>query len=159
MRDLWSVAVADPGFPVGGHQPRRGPSSPTAYISKNLCIEIKESGPSGGTRRLPLGFTSASESATYFQRRLSIHNGYFREIRYHFVITWFRIGKLFQEDPQTNGSGSCEMTLRWNAGVNWQEDVLVDCVLKSLASYQRLKQCAWCYFCHPLWTGKRFSII
>ena len=38
-----SIAVADPGFPVGG-----GVDSQGGYISKILCAEMKESGPFGG---------------------------------------------------------------------------------------------------------------
>ena len=43
-------AVVDPGFPIGGHQPRRGDAdSLGSYVSKILYVETKESGPIGGT--------------------------------------------------------------------------------------------------------------
>ena len=45
-------AVADPGFPVGGHQPRGGAAnSRGGYVSKNLYVETKESGPLGGAHQ------------------------------------------------------------------------------------------------------------
>ena len=41
--------VADPGFPVGVRQPRRGGADYRgSYISKNLYVKMKECGPSGG---------------------------------------------------------------------------------------------------------------
>ena len=40
------IAVADPGFPVGGGANSRG-----GYVLKNLCVKTKESGPVGGARR------------------------------------------------------------------------------------------------------------
>ena len=44
-------AAADPGFPVGGRQPRRGgANSRGGYVSKNLYVKMKESGPVGGVR-------------------------------------------------------------------------------------------------------------
>ena len=39
----FGVTVADPGFPVGGAVDPRG-----GYISKNLHVKTKESGPVGG---------------------------------------------------------------------------------------------------------------
>ena len=44
------ISVADPGFPVGGHGPRRdgGVDSRGGYVSKILYVEMKESGPLGG---------------------------------------------------------------------------------------------------------------
>ena len=46
------LSVADPGFPVGGRRPRRGgANSWGGYISKNLYVKTKESGPMGGARQ------------------------------------------------------------------------------------------------------------
>ena len=54
QRDLHSITVADPGFPVGGGgvdlvwgavDPRGG------YVSKILHVKMKESGPVGGGAR------------------------------------------------------------------------------------------------------------
>ena len=45
------LAVADPGFPVGGRRPRRGGmDSRGGYVSNILHVETKESGPLGGVR-------------------------------------------------------------------------------------------------------------
>ena len=45
-----SMSVADPGFPMGGGANSRG-----GYVSKNLYVKTKESGPVGGARqRRPL---------------------------------------------------------------------------------------------------------
>ena len=42
-------AVADPGFPVGGLEPRKGGmDSRGGYVSKILYVKTKESGPLGG---------------------------------------------------------------------------------------------------------------
>ena len=47
-------AVADPGFPVGGANSRGG------YVSKNLYVKTKESGPlGGGALATPPGSTNA----------------------------------------------------------------------------------------------------
>ena len=44
--------VAEPGFPVGGRGPRRGAMDPRGgYVSKNLHVKMRESGPVG--RRPP----------------------------------------------------------------------------------------------------------
>ena len=45
--DLHAInTVADPGFPVGGRRPRRGgANSRDGYVSKNLYVKMKESGP------------------------------------------------------------------------------------------------------------------
>ena len=37
--------MADPEFPVVGRQPRRGADSRDGYVSKNLYVETKQSGP------------------------------------------------------------------------------------------------------------------
>ena len=44
------ITVADPGFPVGGRQPRGvgGADSRGGYVSKILYVETKESGLGGG---------------------------------------------------------------------------------------------------------------
>ena len=54
--------MADPGFPVGGRQPRRGgANSQGGYVSKNLYVKMKESGPLGGcTPVAPPGSANAS---------------------------------------------------------------------------------------------------
>ena len=45
MFTLVSLAVADPGFTVGGRRPRRGAAdSRSGYVSKILYVETKESG-------------------------------------------------------------------------------------------------------------------
>ena len=45
---LQYVAVADPGFPIGGCRPRRGvPTPEAATFRKNLYVKMKESGPIG----------------------------------------------------------------------------------------------------------------
>ena len=44
-----AFAVADPGFPAGGRQPRRGVDSRGGYVLKILYVETKESG-TGGDR-------------------------------------------------------------------------------------------------------------
>ena len=42
-------SVADPGFAIGGHGPRRGGvDSREGYVLKFLYVKMKESGPSGG---------------------------------------------------------------------------------------------------------------
>ena len=41
-------AVADPGFPVGDADLIGGANSQSSYVSKNLYVKIKESGPLGG---------------------------------------------------------------------------------------------------------------
>ena len=41
------IAVADPGFPVRGPQPRRGANSRGGYVSKNLYVKTKQLGPLG----------------------------------------------------------------------------------------------------------------
>ena len=41
-------SVADPGFPVGGRRPRRGPNSRGGYVLKILYVKTKKSGPLGG---------------------------------------------------------------------------------------------------------------
>ena len=48
--------MADPGFPVGGRQPRRGgANSRGGYVSKKLYVKTKELGPLGGAcQRHPL---------------------------------------------------------------------------------------------------------
>ena len=44
--------MTDPGFPVGGRQPRSGgANSRGSYISKDLYVKTKESGPLGGACR------------------------------------------------------------------------------------------------------------
>ena len=44
-----SISVVDSGFPVGGCQPHRGgTNSWGSYVSKNLYVKMKESGPVGG---------------------------------------------------------------------------------------------------------------
>ena len=44
--------MADPGFPVGGRRPRReGSDSRGGYVSKILCVKMKESGPLGDVRQ------------------------------------------------------------------------------------------------------------
>ena len=45
--------MADPGFPVGGDVDLvgGGVDSQDGYVSKNLYVETKESGPLGGVRR------------------------------------------------------------------------------------------------------------
>ena len=58
-------SVADPGFPVGG-----GANSWHTYVSKNLHVKVKESGPLGayaGGALPPLG--SADEDSTIERRR------------------------------------------------------------------------------------------
>ena len=46
---LLDQAVADPGFPVGGHGPRRGDmDSRGSCVSSNLYVKTKELGPLGG---------------------------------------------------------------------------------------------------------------
>ena len=41
-------SVSDPGFPVGGRRPRGGDAnSRGGYVSKNLYVKTKESGPLG----------------------------------------------------------------------------------------------------------------
>ena len=43
------ISAVDPGFPVGGCQPRRGgTNSRGGYVSKILYVKTKESGPLGG---------------------------------------------------------------------------------------------------------------
>ena len=51
-----TLAVVDPGFPVGGRRPRGGGgNSRGSNVSKNLYVKMKESGPLGGAcRRCPL---------------------------------------------------------------------------------------------------------
>ena len=45
---MMSIAVADPGFPLGGRGPRKGGmDSQGGYVSKILYVETKESGPLG----------------------------------------------------------------------------------------------------------------
>ena len=56
VKSVHDYAVADPGFPVGGRRPRRGgANSRGGYVSKNLYVKMKESGPvGGGTGGTPL---------------------------------------------------------------------------------------------------------
>ena len=60
-------AVADPGFPVGGRQPRReGANSRGSYVSKNCMSKRKNLDPSGGRApAAPPG--SATEKAVFFE--------------------------------------------------------------------------------------------
>ena len=51
---LISFPVADPGFPAGG-----GTNTQHGYVSYNLYVKTKESGPLGGHRVHPLGSASA----------------------------------------------------------------------------------------------------
>ena len=48
ISDFEWLSVADPGFPIGGANLIGGVNSRRGYISKNLYIEMKESGPLGG---------------------------------------------------------------------------------------------------------------
>ena len=41
------ITVADPGFPVGGANLIGGANSRCGYVSKNLYVKTKESGPLG----------------------------------------------------------------------------------------------------------------
>ena len=51
MFGMNNYSVADPGFPVGGRRPYRGgANSRGGYVSKNLYVKTKESGPVGGVR-------------------------------------------------------------------------------------------------------------
>ena len=47
MNKRKTVAVAGPGFPVGGRRPLGGADSQGGYVSKILYVETKESGPLG----------------------------------------------------------------------------------------------------------------
>ena len=51
-----NLAVADPGFPVGGgtNLVGGGANSRCAYVSKNLYVKMKEFRPLGGRRMPPL---------------------------------------------------------------------------------------------------------
>ena len=54
-------AVADPGFPMGAPTSwGGGANSPGSYVSKNLYVKMKESGPVGGvhTSGAPPGSTT-----------------------------------------------------------------------------------------------------
>ena len=64
------ISVADPGFPVGGRGPRRGGvDSRGSYVSKNLYVKMRESGPLGG--RAPDMPPSRSVNAYIFLKLLA----------------------------------------------------------------------------------------
>ena len=44
----WDMPVVDPGFPIGGTDLVGGTNSQGSYVSKNLYVKTKESGPVGG---------------------------------------------------------------------------------------------------------------
>ena len=64
MTFIIAVAVADPGFPVGGVDLVGGIDSRGGYVSKISYVETKESGPLG--RRVPGTPPRSANELRYF---------------------------------------------------------------------------------------------
>ena len=42
LHEVWSMSVADPGFPVGGRRPRRRAPTPEAAMFRKICMSKRK---------------------------------------------------------------------------------------------------------------------